>query len=208
MDVSVRSVIDPYIKVLDPLNRMADTFFLFASIGGAPLLNQAKAALNPLTVRSWLQILSEIPPEDVLKKQAEIDKWNHDHNPPPPGPPQPPPGPPQPPPGPPQPPPGPPQPPPGPLPPPPAQPPTCDVEQGDPGFGQTVSFRAFGNGFVGGEQVNIIEQGQVFISTSANPQGGYVVTFSVFPSGFPVTHSIHAEGASSGRVSNTTGYTI
>jgi hypothetical protein len=89
--------------------------------------------------------------------------------------------------------------------------PTCSMEQDNekPGFNGITNFRIFGVGFGKGETVNIInENAQIAKSPVANSSGEYETTEGILHAKDPTKRTRHAVGATSGRVSNTTGVTL
>lgn len=183
--ISVRAAVEPMNTALG----RSQIIFLQGSFVGLPLINQALAAENPLgggsffvTVRSLIKVLGEIPPAAVLQAIAFA-------NAPPPAPP-----------------------PPVNQTPPVTSPPvaTCQAELdlGQPGFGGITNMRIFGGGFLPGEAVSIIEQGQVTASAIADAFGNYSVRIGFLTGLFPTPHIVRALGESSGQTSNDAGFAV
>jgi hypothetical protein len=187
MNTSVRAAVEPLNTALGG----SPTIFLEGSFVGLPLINQALAAENPLpgndffvTVRALIKVLGEIPPAAVVQALAA---QNAPHRTPPPPPPQH-------------------------QTPIPGSPPaaTCgaELDLDDPGFGGITNMRIFGSGFQASEVVNIIEKEQLLASTNADTSGGYSVDVGILHGQFPTPHTVHAQGASSGRISNDAGFAV
>ena len=186
MNTSVRAAVEPLNTALGG----SRTIFLQGSFVGLPLIGQALAAENPLpggdffvTVRALIKVLGKIPPAAVVQALAA---QNAPHRTPPPPPQH--------------------------QTPVPGSPPvaTCgaELDLDNPGFRGITNMRIFGSGFQPSEVVNIVEKEQVVASTNADTFGGYEVTFGVPHGLFLTPHTVHAQGVSSGRISNDAGFTV
>ena len=186
---SVRAVVEP----LNSAVGNSPTIFLQGSFVGLPLINHALAELHPLgpqsffvTVRGLMQVIASIPIDDVLRAIAAEKS-----HPPPPSPPLPAPAP-------------------GPTPIPLPSTPTCNAERDpdqppSPGLtGMIIS----GSGFLPPEIVLILENGQEQGRTDADGQGQYRVRLTFLEAVDSVTHTVHSQGLTSGRISPDTSFNI
>ena len=87
---------------------------------------------------------------------------------------------------------------------------TCSVEQAaDPGFGGTTNMRIFGGGFVSGEVVVLIdERTEIIESPTADQFGNYEAIKGYLDTSPPTKHTAQARGQTSGRLSNTAGFSL
>ena len=86
--------------------------------------------------------------------------------------------------------------------------PSCGVETRLDGFGQQAVVRVYGQGFVAGEEVQILRDNQFATSTRANGQGGYSVEYSQATALPTRSYTVYAQGVSSGRKSSSAGYSL
>jgi hypothetical protein len=185
---SVRAAVEP----LNTAVGNSPVIFLQGSFVGLPLINQALAELHPLgpqsffvTVRGLMQVIASIPIDDVLKAIA-AEKTH----PPPPSPP--------------------PTPAPTPTPIPLPSSPTCNAERDPdqpPSQGLTGMIIS-GSGFLPLEIVLILEDGQEQGRNNADGQGQYRVRLTFPEAVDSVTHTVHAQGLTSGRISSDTSFNI
>jgi hypothetical protein len=98
-----------------------------------------------------------------------------------------------------------------PITPPPSSQPTCAAELSPDGVisSDFTTMRISGNGFLPGEEVEIIESGTVLVTvTATQPFGSYTVDHDFLHGIEPTEHSVMAHGARSGRDSNTAGFSV